>query len=248
MREIDDAHDAEHEVETDTDQAEVQSEENACDQRIDQHRGVTPPSVQKTMRSWARINRLAGGDLVRIDRDELDVSVIVKFELSERRQLADLATRLVEFERSAQRLEVSGQAEHGAAQLQLIEAGRDRERLFDDEPGRVTGNRIEAEFKFAVGIRLVPGSAVFLQAHTEVDRIFQIRRRHVGEDVLEALGADILLEKLLLEACIDRKRHLELDADVGDVAQEGNVVRGVAEMNHRVRLRVGDVVDDDGVV
>jgi hypothetical protein len=35
MREIDNAHNAENEIETDTDQAEIQSEENACDQRID---------------------------------------------------------------------------------------------------------------------------------------------------------------------------------------------------------------------
>jgi hypothetical protein len=34
MRQIDDAHDAEHEIETDSDQAEVQSKENARDQRI----------------------------------------------------------------------------------------------------------------------------------------------------------------------------------------------------------------------
>jgi hypothetical protein len=34
MRQIDDAHDAEHQIETDADQAEIQSEENACDQRV----------------------------------------------------------------------------------------------------------------------------------------------------------------------------------------------------------------------
>ena len=34
MRKIDDAHDAEHQVEADTDQAEIQAEQNAGDERI----------------------------------------------------------------------------------------------------------------------------------------------------------------------------------------------------------------------
>ena len=35
MREIDDAHDAEHEIEADPDQAEIQTEQHAGDERID---------------------------------------------------------------------------------------------------------------------------------------------------------------------------------------------------------------------
>ena len=35
MREIDDAHDAEHEIEADADQAEIQPEQHAGDERID---------------------------------------------------------------------------------------------------------------------------------------------------------------------------------------------------------------------
>ena len=53
----------------------------------------------------ARIDRLAGGGLVRIDRDELDVAVLVEHELPERRQFADLAARLVEREGAIERLE-----------------------------------------------------------------------------------------------------------------------------------------------
>ena len=55
--------------------------------------------------------------------------------------------------------------------------------------------------------------------------------RHVGEHVLKSLVADILLKKLLLETSIDHKQHFELDADIGDVAQEGDVIRRVAESN-----------------
>ena len=66
--------------------------------------------------------------------------------------------------------------------------------------------------------------------------------------MLEALLADVLLEKLGFKPSIDREQHLELDADVLNVAQEGDVVRRVAEMDHRVRVGVVDVVDDDGVV
>src|SRR4249919_2815446 len=83
--------------------------------------------------SWTRIDRLAGCGFVRIDRDELDVALVVEHELSKRRQFADLAAGFVERERSVERLEFSGQAEHRAAQLELIEAGRDRKRLLDDE-------------------------------------------------------------------------------------------------------------------
>jgi hypothetical protein len=35
MRKIDDAHDAEHQIEADTDQAEIQTEQNAGDERLD---------------------------------------------------------------------------------------------------------------------------------------------------------------------------------------------------------------------
>ena len=37
MRKVDDAHDAEHEVEAEADQAEIEPEQHAGDERIDQH-------------------------------------------------------------------------------------------------------------------------------------------------------------------------------------------------------------------
>ena len=171
-----------------------------------------------------------------------------ELELPERRQLADLAAHLVEREGAVERLELAGQAEHRAAQLKLVEAGRNRQRLLDDEAGGVAGHRIEAELDLAVGIGLVPGGLVLLHVHAEIDRIVEFRRRHVGEDVLEPLLADVLFEKLGLKPGIDAEQHLELDADVLDVAQERDVVRRVAEMDHRVRVGVVDVVDDDGIV
>ena len=66
--------------------------------------------------------------------------------------------------------------------------------------------------------------------------------------MLKALGADVLFQQLGFEARIDAEQHFELDADILDVAQEGDVVRRVAEMEDRVRLRVADIVDDDRVV
>ena len=44
MRKIDDAHDAEHEIEADADQAEIQPEQNAGDERVNQHQRVAPGS------------------------------------------------------------------------------------------------------------------------------------------------------------------------------------------------------------
>jgi len=185
---------------------------------------------------------------VRIDRHEFDVPVLVHLKLAERSQFADLATRFIERKWPAQRLEFSGEAEHRAVQFHLIEACRDRQRLLDDKAGRIAGHRIETEFELPVRILLVPGRLVGGQVHAEIDGIFEVRGRHIGEHVLKPLGADILLEKFFLEARIDRKQHFELDADVGDIAQKGNVVRRVAEMDYRIRLGVCDVVDDDGVV
>ncbi len=176
------------------------------------------------------------------------MAVIVERKLPERRQLADLAAHLIQRERTIEGLQFSGQAEHRAAQLELIEAGRNRKRLLDDQPGCVSGNRIEAELDLAIGIFLVPGGFVILDVHAEIDRVLQFRRGHIGEDVLKALLTDILFEKLGLKAGIDREQHFELDADIPDVAQKRNIVRRVAEMNHRVRLGVVDVVDDDRVV
>ncbi len=66
--------------------------------------------------------------------------------------------------------------------------------------------------------------------------------------MLQPLGADVLLQQLGLEAGIDREQHLELGADVLDVAQEGDVVRRIAEMDHRIGIGLADVVDDDVVV
>jgi len=37
MRKVDDAHDAEHKIEADPDQAEIQTEQDAGDQRINQN-------------------------------------------------------------------------------------------------------------------------------------------------------------------------------------------------------------------
>jgi len=42
VRKVDDAHDAEHEIEPDPDQAEIEPEQDAGDQRIDQHQRVRP--------------------------------------------------------------------------------------------------------------------------------------------------------------------------------------------------------------
>ena len=77
MRKIDDAHDAEHEIEADSDQAEIQPEQHAGDERVDQHHGRSLPAsgLRSATASWTRIDRLAGGGFVRIDRDELDVAV-----------------------------------------------------------------------------------------------------------------------------------------------------------------------------
>src|SRR6202022_5062476 len=149
-------------------------------------------AFQAAIASWTRIDRLAGGGFVRIDRDELDVFVIVEFELPKRRQFADLAAHYVEREGAIERLELSGQAEHRAAQFELIETGRDRKGLLDDKPGGVSGNGVEAELDLAIGVFLVPGGLILLDVHSEIDRIFQFRGRHIGEDVLEALLADVL--------------------------------------------------------
>src|SRR5262249_26077497 len=80
-----------------------------------------------------RIDRLAGRGLVWIDRDELDVIVLVDHELAERRQLADLAAHLVEREGTVERLELAGQREHGTAELHLVEGSCNRQRLLDHE-------------------------------------------------------------------------------------------------------------------
>src|ERR1700690_3324192 len=87
-----------------------------------------------------------------------------------------------------------------------------------------------SEVDLAIGIFLVPGGPILLHGHAEIHRIVQFGRRNVGEDVLERLLADILFQKLRLDAGIDREQHLELGADVLDVTQEGDVVRRVAEM------------------
>src|ERR1700761_420161 len=107
--------------------------------------------------SWTRIDRLAGGRLVRIDRDELDVAVIVERDLPERRQFADLAAGFIERIGPVERLEFDGEAEIGPPQFELIEAGRHRQRLLDDQPRGVSGGGVEAEFDLAVGVFLVPG-------------------------------------------------------------------------------------------
>ena len=111
MREVDDAHDAEHEVEADADQAEIQPEQNAGDERIDQHQRVAPGFRVIRAASWTRIDRLAGSGFVRIDRDEFEVAVLVEKDLAERRQFADLAADVVERKGAVERLELSGQAE-----------------------------------------------------------------------------------------------------------------------------------------
>src|SRR6185437_9535937 len=112
--------------------------------------------------SRRRINRFAGCALVRIDRDELDVPVVVEHELAERRQFADLPARLIQRKGTVERLELAGEGEHGAAQLHLIEAGCNRQRLLEHEPGGVASHRVEAELDLAVGVLLVPGSLVRL--------------------------------------------------------------------------------------
>src|SRR3984957_7392828 len=102
--------------------------------------------------SWTRVDRLAGGRFVRIDRDEFGVAVLVENDLPERRQFADLAAGFIECVGPVERLELSGEAEIRPAQFELIEAGRLRQRLFDDQPGGVSGGGIEAELDLAIGI------------------------------------------------------------------------------------------------
>src|ERR1700722_20760415 len=198
--------------------------------------------------SWTRVDRLAGGRFVRIDRDEFGVAVLVENDLSERRQFADLAASLIERVGPIERLELSGEAEIRPVQFELIEAGRNRQRLLDDKPGGISGGGIEAELDLAVGIFLVPGGFVVLHGHAEIDGIVEFRGRHIGEYIFKALGADVLYQKLGLDARVDRKQHFEIDAEIPDVAQKRDIVGRVSEMYHRIGLRVGDVVDDDGVI
>src|SRR5689334_15214741 len=135
------------------------------------------------MRSlWTRIDRLAGRDLMRIDRNELEAALAIRLELAERRQLAELAARIVDREGAVERLELVRETEHGLAQLHLVEAGRDRQRLFDHQPGRVAGHSVEAELELAVRVLLLPGRVEIRHLHAEVDRVVELRRRHVGED------------------------------------------------------------------
>src|SRR5215468_989359 len=147
-----------------------------------------------------RIDRLAVRGLARINRHELDVAVVVEHELAEWRQLADLAARLIEREGAVERLELARQREYGAAEFHLVEGGSNRQRLLNHERGGVTRHRVEAELDLAVGVLLVPGGLVGLHVHAEIDGIVELGRRHIGPDMLEALGADVLLEKLCLEA------------------------------------------------
>src|SRR5882757_230482 len=99
--------------------------------------------------SRRRIDRFSGGGFMRIDRDELDVIVLVDGELAERRQFADLPAGLIQRKSAVERLELAIEREHRAAQLHLVEAGRNRQRLFDHQPGGVAGHRVEAEFHLA---------------------------------------------------------------------------------------------------
>ncbi len=54
MRKIDDAHDAEHEIEADADQAEIEPEQHAGDERVGQH-ALRPPLPAKIRLSRNRI-------------------------------------------------------------------------------------------------------------------------------------------------------------------------------------------------
>src|ERR1700677_2340943 len=124
--------------------------------------------VRSATASWTRVDRLAGGGFVRIDRDEFDVAVIVERDLSERRQFADLAAGFIERVGPVERLELPGEAEIRPAQLELIEAGRHRKRLLDDQPGGVSGGGIEAELDLAIWIFPVRGGPVVLLGHAEI--------------------------------------------------------------------------------
>src|ERR1700743_3562912 len=131
-----------------------------------------------------RVDGLAVGSLVRIDGNEIEMPVIVDLELPERHQFADLATGFVEREGTTKRLELSRKAEHGAVYFELIEACRHRQRLLDDQPGRIAGNGVETPFNLAVRVLFVPSRSIVRKSHAEVDRIFDIRGRHVGEYML----------------------------------------------------------------
>src|ERR1700679_3588016 len=116
--------------------------------------------VRSATASWTRVDRLAGGRFVRIDRDEFGVAVLVENDLPERRQFADLAAGLVELIGPVERLKLSGEAEIRPAQLELIEAGRHRQRLLDDQPGGVSGGGVEAELDLSVEIFLVASGVI----------------------------------------------------------------------------------------
>src|ERR1700731_1587116 len=89
--------------------------------------------------SWTRIDRLAGGRFVRIDREEFGGALLVGNDLPGRRQFADLPPGFLERVGPVERLELSGEGEVRPAQFELIEAGRHRQRLLDDQPGGVSG-------------------------------------------------------------------------------------------------------------
>ena len=75
MRQIDDAHDAEHEVEAKPDQRKIEAEQQAGRQAIRKHTarsaGLGFGSLPGSPRSRPRIDRLSGRDLVGPHRDEL---------------------------------------------------------------------------------------------------------------------------------------------------------------------------------
>src|ERR1700674_2319196 len=74
--------------------------------------------------SWTRVDRLAGGRFVRIDRDEFRVAMLVENDLPERGQFADLAASLIERVGPVERLELPGEAEIRPARFELVEPRR----------------------------------------------------------------------------------------------------------------------------
>ena len=131
--------------------------------------------------SRPRIDGLAVRLRGRVQRLQSNVPVIIGLELPERGEFADLRAHRVEFERPVDRLQLARLREHRTPQFQLIEARHLRHRLFQDEAGRIAGNRVETELDLSVGIFFLPRIAELRQRHADLDFVFVVDRGDVGQ-------------------------------------------------------------------
>ena len=129
VRQVDDAHHAEHEVQAQPHQAEVKAEQEPAKQRVLEHNVDNPGRLYAAQSLWTRhlrrsavaggavhtacvglrgrIDRLAIRYVVRIDRHELHAAFAVADELAERRDFADLRSVLVEHKVAVQRFQLA---------------------------------------------------------------------------------------------------------------------------------------------